>query len=572
MSETDRLLAGSRLKTSWRRSVWIIPLLIGFGVLESVVVYYTQAFWPKSLLSILVWLGSRMAYVGITAALILLLSRATRPMRVPAWSPWAVVLLAFVVTLLIAQIAMEGFPNSGDEFGYNYLADTLLHGRVWNPPIPQQLHPIFDTYYVGDQGGKRASQYPPGWSAILALFKLLHAGQYANAMLGIASCAFLWFALRYVPVLSNVRIGVFALGVMAPFVLFNNASFYNHTLTALCLSAIIWLDLRPRSLWNYFFIGTAFSLLLTARYETFLIAGVLFMLDGVIRKRLGFVLPALVAGIGALPITALLLWYNWRITGNPLETTLAWASPEITFGLHSTGMDGPHSLARGLRHTVMWLMSWQDFASVLILPLFVLALWRRVITMAVRWFDLLLPAIVVFFVFYPDYGGFQYGPRYWYFGYVSLPVTIAAGLPSADGLWHFRSWRFDPVRVFLVQAASFLGFTAGFASYVHLQTEVRETPFRVAETAPPDSLVLMPDTTLPYVGWQIDQSPLTLFLSKDFTRNGPDGLVGPLLLGRDLGNAQQIVMVCQRSANRHVFRLIVSSPPPVGHLEPLCNK
>ncbi len=561
--------AKADVETSVGRSAQIVLILLGCGLLESMAAYYTPA-WPLSLFGFSLWLVSCVVYVTVTGLLILLFSQATRPLAAPAWIILAVLALGFTASLIIAHVAMEGFPNSGDEFGYNYLADTFLRGRVWNPPMPSSLHDVFDTFYIGDQDGKRASQYPPGWPALLALFKLLHMGQYANAVVGLMSSVFLWLALRCVRAPNNVRLGIFILGASAPFVLFNNASYFNHALTGACLSAIIWLDLRPRSIWNYLFIGVLFSALMTVRYETCAIAGALFVLDGLIRRRFDFIKPALTAAVGALPIITLFLWYNWRITGNPLETTLAWASPDITFGLGSTGIDGPHTLTRGFRHTAMWLLSWQEFASVLILPLFALALWRRVVTAKLRWFDLLLPAVMVFFVFYPDYGGFQYGPRYWFFGYVGLPVTIAAGLLSADGLWHFRRWSFDPVRVSLLQLASFAGFAAGFASYVHLQTEVRETPFRVAMTAPPNSLVLMGDTSLPYVSWQLE-GRMTTFRSKDFTRNGPDGLTGSLILGRAPDSQQEMSSVCEMFLDRHIFRLVVSSPPPTGHLEPICG-
>ena len=553
------------------RPFLIALILFGCGILEAIGVYYTHA-WPISPVGFSLWFGCRVIYFTVTGALILLCGRAIRqPLRAPPRGALTTIVLCFILTVLIMQFAVQGFANSGDEFGYNYLADTILKGRVWNPSMPQAaLHNVFETYYIGDHDGKRASQYPPGWPALLAVFKLFSIEQFANALIGIVSAAFLWQALRCVKAPDNVRLAVFVLCVAAPFVLFNDASYYNHTLTGACLCAIIWLDLRRYSIWNYFFIGICFSILLTTRYETFLIAGVLFGVDGLVRQRFSFIKPACVAVIGALPFTILLLWYNWRITGNPLQTTLAWASPKITFGLHSTGIDGPHSLTRGLTHTIMWLLSWQDFASVLILPLFILALWRRVITATLRWFDLLLPALVVFFVFYPDYGGFQYGPRYYYFGYFSLAVTIAAGLPSSDGLWHVWRWRFDPIRLSLLQYASFLGFSLAFTSYVYLQTEVREMPFRVAETAPPNSLVLMADAALPYVSWQLEDR-LTIFRPMDFTRNGPDGLAGSILLGRVPDDAHEMALVCKTFHDRHVFKLIVSSPPPTGHLEPICG-
>ncbi len=66
--------------------------------------------------------------------------------------------------------------------------------------------------------------------------------------------------------------------------------------------AIVWLDLRDAddpSAWNRAGIGVAFAVLLTTRYEAFLIAFILFALDELARQRLRFILwsvPAAVAG------------------------------------------------------------------------------------------------------------------------------------------------------------------------------------------------------------------------------------------------------------------------------------
>jgi hypothetical protein len=366
---------------------------------------------------------------------------------------------------------------------------------------------------------------------------------------------------------------VFILCTLAPFTIFQNASFFNHSLTAACLAAIVWLDLRDADMpsrWNRAGIGFAFSLLLATRYETFLLAFPLFLADGLVRKRLRFVAWALPAAACGLPVVLLFLGYNWRITGNPFLTTLAWVSPEVTIGLNSAGADGQHSLARGLGHTLAWGMSWQDFASVLLMPLYVVAVMRRILSGAVRWFDLLLPAVIVFFVFYSDFGGFQYGPRYWYFGHVALPVTIAAGLPEKGGLWELWRWRLDPLRVALLQLLSFAGFTAGYAVFLHLQTAVRMLPLHVAAAAPGPALVLVPEyVRLRSLTWQL--YPPHHVIGYDYTRNGLDDLGSVVVvIARDLGE-DRTERLCRQMPDRRIFRMILTSPPPQGHLEPVCN-
>jgi hypothetical protein len=553
---------------------FIVPaalFLIVYGFAEALIVYIWNPWSLTNPASLVVIAFVRTVYAVATAAVIVAFAQAVRPLNTAAWAPWAVMALGFAISAIIAQTVLAAWPNSGDEYGYGYVADTLLRGRLWNPGVPPELSDVLQTGHMDQVDGKRVSQYPPGWPALLSIFKLASVGQYANAFIGLVAALFLWLALRRVRVPDAVRLGVFILGTLAPFTIFQNASFFNHSLTAACLAAIVWLDLRDADLssgWNPAGIGFAFSLLLVTRYETFLLAFPLFLADGLIRKRLRFVAWALPAAAAGLPVVLLFLAYNWRITGNPFLTTLAWVSPEVTIGLNSAGTDGQHSLARGLAHTVGWGTSWQDFASVLLMPLYAVAVTRRIFAGTVRWFDLLLPAVIVFFVFYSDFGGFQSGPRYWYFGHVALPVTIAAGLPEKGGLWELWRWRLDPMRLVLLQLLSFAGFTTGYAIFLDLQTGVRMAPVRVAAAAPAPALVLVPDDVrLRSLTWQLN--PPHHVMGYDYTRNDLDGL-GPVIIARDLGE-DRTALLCRQVTDRQIFRMILTSPPPQGHLEPVCN-
>ena len=71
-----------------------------------------------------------------------------------------------VVTALIHWLVLEHFPNSGDEYGYLYQADTLLAGRFSNTPHP--LQPFFMTSHILERGGRLFGVFPPGWPLIVA--------------------------------------------------------------------------------------------------------------------------------------------------------------------------------------------------------------------------------------------------------------------------------------------------------------------------------------------------------------------------------------------------------------------
>ena len=269
---------------------------------------------------------------------------------------------------------------------------------------------------------------------------------------------------------------------------------------------------------------------------------------------------------GALPLTTLLLAYNWAITGSPVTTTIAWVSPGIGFGLHATGQDGPHSAERGLVHTIAWLASWQDFASALLIPLYLTALWHRAAGRALRWFDFLWPALVGLFFFFPDNGGFQYGPRYWYVAHVAMPVTIAAGLPVAGTFWRVGHRLLDPLRLAGAQLAGFAGFTTGFAAFLYIQTENRLTPARLAASAPAPAMVLMADANRRYTAWQ--DGPYWM-LGKDYTRNGV-GALGPVVTALDLGD-DRTALLCTQVSERAIYRIRLNPVGPGGSLVPVCN-
>ncbi len=479
--------------------------------------------------------------------------------------PAAIVFGSMAVSLALAQVILSAHAVSADEYGYRYLAETLTRGRLWNAASPRAVHDVVQTFYVPDKLGKRLSQYPPAWPLLLAPFDLAGLAWMANPLLALLGGAFLLGALREAGIGLAGQIAALVLALLAPFELFNAASLFNHTLAATAILAVAWLDLRDArhaSAWNRVGIGLAFSVLLGTRYEAFAIAFVLFAIDHLIRRRTRFLVWALPAAVGAMPAVILLGLYNWRITGSPLTTTLSWGFPGIGLGLHAHGINGTHSPARAAIYGFRWALGWGDFASVAMLPLYAAAVWRRVRRRTVRWFDLMLPAVMLFFVFYPDYGGFQFGPRYWFVAHALVPLTIAL-----EGSWRITTRRVEPLAFAGLQAMVFLGFTLGYGGFAHIQARARTLPLAVAEAAPGKSAVLFPlRTDIRYVGWQVRPEHLD---GKDFTRNGPDG-PGRVLLGLDLGR-ERTELLCRQLPDRRIFRLQQPDDGEPPRLVPACG-
>lgn len=130
---------------------------------------------------------------------------------------WAVAIAVGVVAirLLLVPVLPAPVPLVTDEFSHLLLADTLLHGRLANPPHPfwphfESLHTIHQPTY--------ASNYFPGPAAILALARLLTGNPWHAVLAECAAfLAVLYWSLRgwmparwslFAVLLSALRFGI----------------------------------------------------------------------------------------------------------------------------------------------------------------------------------------------------------------------------------------------------------------------------------------------------------------------------------------------------------------------------
>ncbi len=476
--------------------------------------------------------------LGLAGAAVAL-GLALRPRVRAAGRRWTLA-AAFAATLAIAYGAAAAWPNSGDEYGYFYLARTLLAGRVYNPtpPVPE----LFDFYWIGVRDGKMASQYLPGWPVVLMPFLALRAAPLANPLLTVALGALLLASLKQVGAGVATRASLLTLVLLAPFTLFNGASYFNHMLAAVAVMGACWLALRDEALpggWNKAGVGLFLSLALVTRIEAFAITAGLLGIDLLARQRwraLRYVAPA---GLGALPLTAAWLAYTALITGSPWLTTQAWAAPqELAFGL------GP--LATVAAKQAAYVSAFGSFASLAALLLYGAAAWTRLRSGRLRFYDALLPATAVFFVFYPADGGHQYGPRYWFFAWPTVALTIGAAV-GEDGFARLGRWRVHLPTLAAVKVAGYVGFALVFSVFLRLYVEARRA---VYEVSPPETpaVVLLPERRFRLSPWQGNPYPA---FARDFTRNDLD-FQAPVLYGRgDLVGSAGLACTL---AGRHVYR------------------
>ncbi len=421
--------------------------------------------------------------------------------------------------LLVEVAAGTWWPNSADEYGYVFLARTLLHGRLWNPapPAPE----IFEIAWTYVRDGKWFSQYPPAWPALLAPFLMVHAAWLADPLLTAGLGILVLAVLRRLGVDKRVSGPVAVLLMFSPFVLFNGASLFAHMLTAVLVMGIAWLQLRDEAVarWAYRAgIGALFGVLLLTRYDVFVLVAAPFVLDRLWFRRAAFLLrdaPAMAAG--GLPFALCFMAYDYAFTGRVLETPYAWASQGAHIGLWGKHVVLADAVGQALLRTAHWVGELAAFTSPVLIGLAAVAVAVRARTGRIRWFDTLLPVAVCFYFLYPANGGHEFGPRYWFFAWPAAMLSVAAGLGEAGWL-RIGRWRVEARALAVAHLPVFLGMGIATGLFTHLYVAARR---QVEGAVPPvaRAVVLIPTRGLMLSRWQ--SVPITAH-SADFCRNGTD--------------------------------------------------
>jgi hypothetical protein len=124
-------------------------------------------------------------------------------------------------------------------------------------------------------------------------------------------------------------------------------------------------------------------------------------------------------GLGVLPCLAFLLWYNYAITGNPIQPVTVWA-----YESEGLGFVKGHTLLKGIEHIVRRVIMFVYWCSPAILILYFYFLFQKLKNKAQRFItpeDYLFVILIIGYLFYYEIGGNQYGPRFYY---EALPFLI----------------------------------------------------------------------------------------------------------------------------------------------------
>ncbi len=344
----------------------------------------------------------------------------------------------FAARLVLARV-FENMPHIEDEMAYVWQAQVIAKGRLTlpSPPAPKSMLVPF----VVDYNGNRFAKYPPGWPVVLALGLALGARAWVNpALAGIA----VWLTYLLGRKLFDARVALLAafLTLTSPFFLLVSGSLLSHS-WGLFLSlsfTLAWLDsfdaARKLPAWLTVPVaGLSLGILALTRPLTAVGVELPFFFHGLILLARGdksIRLRVLTVGLLAVSVAALLLVWQFAVTGNPFLNpyTLWWKYDTVGFGPGHGIEPGDHTLAdaagnlyENLKAGGRNFFGWGN-ATWLFLPFGIWALGRH----GRAWLaaSVLTGIILAYGAYWAT--SLTFGPRYYFEGLFSLTLLTSAGI------------------------------------------------------------------------------------------------------------------------------------------------
>lgn len=214
-----------------------------------------------------------------------------------------------VVYAVIAKVALDAFPYSGDEYS-TYLQAQLFAAGQLHAPAPAHIGWLRVDHVVIDQLVR--SKYPPGASALLALGLRAGAVWLVAPVEAMIALVLVWSTTRR---LLGARAGLVALVTLgiAPLFVYNSSTFYAHTAATMFLAgafAAVAAWTRSRHTGHLALTGVAIGCAFLVRPSD----GVLF---GVAMLCFRDVRAVVVPAVCALPLVGVNLWYQAAQFGSP---------------------------------------------------------------------------------------------------------------------------------------------------------------------------------------------------------------------------------------------------------------
>jgi hypothetical protein len=369
-------------------------------------------------------------------------------------------LAAVVGMYLVSDRVYERMPHFEDEMAYAWQAQAMAGGDLVLPSPPNPKG--FMIPFVIDYQGVRFGKYPPGWPAALALGFLSGLEDWVNPLLAGLG---LWLLYLLAKRITTRTIGLLAVILMltSPMFWLLSGSLLSHAWSlVLALGFVLaWLDIfkhngheghneetlvpvvsfvfKPVPRWVLIFVaGLSLGVMALTRpinavgvAMPFCIHGIILLVRGDKSTRL----KVLAIGLLAAAVGALVFAWQFALTGDPLLNpyTLWWKYDKFGFGSGYGRWEDGHTLEHAWKNLSYSLktspgtggdiLGWKNLWWIF-LPFGLWALRKKISAWLVAG---IFPALLL--VYLPYWiGSWQYGPRYYYEGMVSITILSAAGV------------------------------------------------------------------------------------------------------------------------------------------------
>ncbi len=439
-------------------------------------------------------------------------------------------LLALFTGLIAAnRFILHSFMNSADEHSCYFLAECIKRGKFWATPHP--MSEFFEAVHVGNKNGKWFSVYPPGWPLLMAAGLKAQILDYVNPALTIVSLIFIYLAAKKLFGSLIAAFGIF-LAAVTPFFIFNGASYSSHASCLLMIGIFLYGYLKwdeSQSQFWAFISAFAVGYGLGTRYLTMASIAAPFLIYKFIRlltKKEKWSRSHTVFGCVLLIVLGLNFYYNFAITGNPLD-----APNHFHHSWERLGFKKDYSPVTALVFVsarFFYLIDWVPAAFVV---LYLISLARKKPDSPYQQlFRYGFVYLAVGYMFYYSWGGNQYGPRYYIEG---LPFMFIALSHSIVDWWGKGSAAFRRFALGIV-VASLLGNVYLFQKQAVFFERVSQQRKALYELA--DKSIAKPSIVF-VRGFLGDALVMS---QEDAVRNSPS-LDGKILYALDLGEKNRML-------------------------------
>jgi hypothetical protein len=213
-------------------------------------------------------------------------------------------------------------PSIHDEFSHLLLADTLVHGRLTNPPHPLWQH--FESIHIIQQPTYN-SMYPPGQGVFLAFGQWLFHEPWVGVLLsvGLMFAAMCWMMQAWLPAkwaLWGTLVAMLSFGITTLWMNSYLGGAVPSIGGALVLGAVRRVRQSGASVRQSVWLGIGAVLLMNTRpFEGMVLTALALVYLALGKPRRGWARMAIPGGLIVCAGLIFTGYYNWRVTGSAVR-------------------------------------------------------------------------------------------------------------------------------------------------------------------------------------------------------------------------------------------------------------